>query len=84
MNAPIPWSSSSPACVRTPRTTGKAKPVIRTLLALWHDKSCCESAAHSTTELRGFLNDYNGVRRHKGSNGLTPEQKLFIKPLPLL
>ena len=63
--------------VRNPKTNGKAERVIRTLMELWHDKTRFESSAHRKTELKRFLNYYNGVRPHKGIGGVTPEEKLI-------
>jgi len=62
---------------RNPKTNGKAERVIKTLMDLWHDKTRFASSAHRKTELRRFLNYYNGVRPHKGIDGLTPEEKLI-------
>jgi transposase InsO family protein len=59
--------------VRTSRTNGKAERVIRTSMELWHEKTHCESSAHRKTELKRFLNYYNGVPPHKGIDGLTPD-----------
>ena len=63
--------------VRNPKTNGKAERVIKTLMDLWHDKTRFNSSAHRKTELKRFLNYYNGVRPHKGIGGLTPEEKLI-------
>lgn len=63
--------------VRTPKTNGKAERVIKTIMELWHDKTRFNSSAHRKTELKRFLNYYNGVRPHKGIGGLTPEEKLI-------
>jgi len=63
--------------VRNPKTNGKAERVIKTLMDLWHDKTHFNSSAHRKTELKRFLNYYNGVRPHKGIDGLTPEEKLI-------
>lgn len=63
--------------VKTPRTNGKAERVIRTIMELWHDKTRFSSPVHRKTELKRFINYYNGVRPHKGIGGLTPEEKLL-------
>ncbi|TLN09864.1 IS481 family transposase [bacterium] len=63
--------------VRNPKTNGKAERVIKTLIELWHDKTRFNSSAHRKSELKRFLNFYNGVRPHKGIGGLTPEEKLI-------
>ena len=63
--------------VRNPKTNGKAERVIRTLMELWHEKTRFDSSAHRKTELKRFLNFYNGVRPHSGIGGLTPEEKLI-------
>ncbi len=63
--------------VKTPRTNGKAERVIRTIMELWHNKTRFCSFAHRKTELKRFINYYNGVKPHKGINGLTPEEKLL-------
>jgi transposase InsO family protein len=63
--------------VRTPKTNGKAERVIKTIMELWHEKTRFDSSAHRKTELKRFLNYYNGVRPHKGIDGLTPEEKLI-------
>jgi len=56
--------------VRTPRTNGKTERVIKTIMDMWHKKT-------RKTELTRFINYYNGVRPHKGIDGLTPEEKLL-------
>jgi len=63
--------------VKTPRTNGKAERVIRTIMELWHDKTRFCSPAHRKTELKRFINFYNGVKPHKEIDGLTPEEKLL-------
>jgi len=63
--------------VKTPRTNGKAERVSRTIMELWHNKTRFGSSAHRKTELKRFINYYNGVKPHKGINGLTPEEKLL-------
>lgn len=63
--------------VKTPRTNGKAERVIKTIMDLWHEKTRFCSSAHRKTELKRFINYYNGVRPHKGIAGLTPEEKLM-------
>jgi transposase InsO family protein len=63
--------------VRNPKTNGKAERVIKTIMELWHDKTRFASSIHRKTELKRFLNFYNGVRPHKGIGGLTPEEKLI-------
>jgi len=62
--------------VKTPRTNGKAERMIRTLMEMWHNKTQFKSSAHRKTELIRFINYYNGVKPHKGIDGLTPEEKL--------
>jgi len=71
------WIEQRFTRVRTPKTNGKAERVIKTLMDLWHDKTRFDSSAHRKTELKRFLNYYNGVRPHKGIGGLTPEEKLI-------
>jgi transposase InsO family protein len=44
---------------------------------LWHNKTRFSSSTHRKNELRRFINFYNGVKPHKGINGLTPEEKLI-------
>lgn len=63
--------------VRNPKTNGKAERVIRTIMELWHNKTIFNSSAHRKTELKRFINYYNGVKPHKGIEGLTPEEKLI-------
>ncbi len=63
--------------VKRPQTNGKAERVIRTLVELWHNKTVFKSSAHRKNELKRFVNYYNGVRPHKGIDGLTPEEKLI-------
>jgi transposase InsO family protein len=63
--------------VKTPKTNGKAERVIKTIMELWHNKNRFRSSAHRKTELKRFINYYNGVKPHKGINGLTPEEKLI-------
>jgi len=62
--------------VKTPRTNGKAERMIRTIMEMWHKKTQFQSSVHRRTELIRFINYYNGVKPHKGINGLTPEEKL--------
>jgi transposase InsO family protein len=62
--------------VKTPRTNGKAERMIRTVMEMWHNKTHFKSSAHRKTELIRFINFYNGVKPHKGIDGLTPEEKL--------
>ena len=57
-------------------TNGKAERMIRTLMEMWHNKIQFQSSAHRKTELVRFINYYNGVKPHKGIEGLTPEEKL--------
>ena len=62
--------------VKRPQTNGKAERVIRTIMDMWHNKTRFKSSAHRKTELVRFINFYNGVKPHKGINGMTPEEKL--------
>jgi transposase InsO family protein len=62
---------------KTPRTNGKAERVIRTLMAMWHDKTKFNSSAHRKNELKRFVNYYNWVKPHKGIDGMTPGEKLI-------
>ena len=59
-----------------PQTNGKAERMIRTLMEMWHNKTQFQLSAHRKTELIRFINYYNGVKSHKGIDGLTPEEKL--------
>jgi len=62
---------------KTPRTNGKAERVIRTIMEMWHEKTRFDSSAHRKNELKRFVNYYNGVKPHKGIDGMTPEEKLI-------
>jgi len=57
--------------VRSP----KAERVIRTIMNIWHDKTRFNSSAHRKDELKRFVNYHNGVKPHKGIDGLTPGEK---------
>jgi transposase InsO family protein len=63
--------------VKNPKTNGKAKRVIKTMMELWHQKILFSSLPHRQNELKRFVNFYNGVRPHKAIVGLTPEGKLI-------
>jgi len=63
--------------VMTPRTNGKAERVIKTIMDMWHKKTRFCSSVHRKMELIRFINYYNGVRPHKGIDGLIPEEKLL-------
>lgn len=62
--------------VKTPRNNGKTERVIKTIMELWHERTHFSFSAHRQSELRRFVNFYNGVRPHKGIGGLTLGEKL--------
>jgi transposase InsO family protein len=63
--------------VKNPKTNGKAERVIRTIMEQWHRTHYFVSSTHRKTELKRFINYYNGVKPHKALNGLTPHEKLI-------
>lgn len=62
--------------VKTPQTNGKAERVIRTLLEMWHEKTIFQNRNHRKLELMRFVNYYNAVKPHKGTENKTPLEKL--------
>jgi len=59
------------------KTNGKAERIIKTVIGFWQGKTRFASSAYRKTKLRWFLNYYNGVRPHKGIDGLEPEEILI-------
>jgi transposase InsO family protein len=59
--------------VKTPQPM-EAERFIKTIMDLWHNKTHFSSSTHRKNELRRSINFYNGVKPHKGINGLTPEE----------
>ena len=59
-----------------PQTNGKAERVIRTLVAMWHQKETFSSRQNRQISLNRFINFYNVVKPHKGVDNMTPYEKL--------
>jgi transposase InsO family protein len=59
-----------------PQTNGKAERFIQTAKREWAYKRAYRSSAARTMALTGFLNRYNGRRRHHGIGRQTPLSRL--------
>jgi len=63
--------------VKTSRINSKADQVIKTTMELWHDKTLFSCSAHLKTELKRFINRYDGLWTHEDTAGLSPEGNLL-------
>jgi transposase InsO family protein len=59
-----------------PQTNGKAERFIQTAKREWAYKRAYRSSAIRSQMLSGFLNRYNGRRRHRGIGNITPLSRL--------
>jgi transposase InsO family protein len=70
--------------IKRPQTNGKGEQVIRTLMEMWHSRTCFQDSADRRIQLIRFINFYNTVKPHKSLNNATPYEILtayFNQPL---
>jgi transposase InsO family protein len=60
-----------------PQTNGKAERVIRTLMAMWHEKIIFVDRRDRHISLIRFVNFYNTVKPHRSLDNATPYEKLL-------